>query len=326
MAEYGDDSGTVLPVKLPKISDIAHIQQGLRNLYYGTPSEVDVVSEGDIPLKSIAGRIIAVRDSKLDKVSGVADNQITISHASLPKLILSRGGNLTTIQKSDGGAVTITLPSASGTLALITESTLLRLGNIGTGTNPGDQVGTLTLGSQYTDTYSIATTVRSGNRAVNIATAADTGTKTINIGTGSTASTTTVTIGTNSGGTSNINTRGTLTHAGNSSFTGTLAVTGSATVSSSLNVTGQLSGGYLMAGPTVISAGSGTPSGGSQGDMYLRSGQSHASTLYLRSVDGWNTVRGSKWFVGTTDAPSLSGSQVGDFYLNRINGKIFQVT
>ena len=317
----GDLSGSALPVYIPLITDVANIQNGLRNFYYGTASAVS--DEGSIEAYSIAGRIKDLRDTKLDIASPTATTQLSISHATLPKLILTRGANTTTLQNSTAANVTLTMPATTGTLALTTESTMANLATV------GSSATTITLGGSTTTSYSIGTSALStGTKTINIGAASDTIAKTINLGTGSSSSTTTVNIGTNSGGTSTVNTYGTLDHKGAATISSTLGVTGAATMSSTLSVTGALTAASLTlgAGGPIISTGSGTPSGTTNGSLYLRTGQGMESTLYIRSTTApnWTAVRGTKWYSGTTDSPSYADAQHGDFYLNRSNGKVFQ--
>ncbi len=302
----GDLSGAAMPVYIPLITDIANIQNGLRNFYYGTASAVS--DENSIEANSIAGRIKSLRDTKLNIDSPSATTKLTVSHATLPQVILKRDTFETTLQNNTAANITLTLPNTTGTIALTTESSMTKLSAIG-----GDSsVTSVTLGNAATSTYSIGTSPKtSGTKTINIGVSNDTVAKTISIGTGSSSSTTIVNVGTNSGGTSTINSFGTFNHTG--AFVG----------SSSLQA---LSFTVGASGPTITS-GSTVPSGSpSTGSVYLRTSQNHEATLYIRSTtaSNWNAVRGSKWYSGTTDSPSFSDAQVGDFYLNRVNGKVFQ--
>lgn len=306
----GDLSGTALPVYIPLITDVANIQNGLRNFYYGTASAVS--DEGSIEAYSIAGRIKDLRDTKLNIDSGTAITQLSISHATLPKLILTRGANTTTLQNSTAANVTLTMPATTGTLALTTESTMTNLATV------GSSASTLTLGGSTTTTYSIGTSaLSSGTKTINIGAASDTIAKTINLGTGSSSSTTTVNIGTNSGGTSTVNTYGTLAH------------TGAATISSTLGVTGALTAGSLVvsaSGPTITSGSAAPTSTPVVGSIYLRTGQAYTDSLYVYgsgTPNSWRKMRGNMWFSGTTDPGSL-GEQTGDFYYNRVTGEVWQ--
>ena len=306
----GDLSGSALPVYIPLITDVANIQNGLRNFYYGTASAVS--DEGSIEAYSIAGRIKDLRDTKLNIDSGTAITQLSISHATLPKLILTRGANTTTLQNSTAANVTLTMPATTGTLALTTESTMTNLATV------GSSASTLTLGGSTTTTYSIGTSaLSSGTKTINIGAASDTIAKTINLGTGSSSSTTTVNIGTNSGGTSTLNTYGTLAH------------TGAATISSTLGVTGALTAGSFVigsSGPTLTSGSAAPTSTPVVGSLYLRTGQAYTDSLYVYgsgTPNSWRKMRGNMWFSGTADPGSL-GEQTGDFYYNRVTGEVWQ--
>lgn len=306
----GDLSGSALPVYIPLITDVANIQNGLRNFYYGTASAVS--DEGSIEAYSIAGRIKDLRDTKLNIDSGTAITQLSISHATLPKLILTRGANTTTLQNSTAANVTLTMPATTGTLALTTESTMTNLATV------GSSASTLTLGGSTTTTYSIGTSaLSSGTKTINIGAASDTIAKTINLGTGSSSSTTTVNIGTNSGGTSTLNTYGTLAH------------TGAATISSTLGVTGALTAGSFVIGSSTaptITKGSVDPTGTPQtGSLYIKTGVAYDDTLWSYSTSGWRKMRGNKWFSGTGAPGTLTGQQVGDFYLDRSTGKVYEL-
>lgn len=300
----GDLSGTALPVYIPLITDVANIQNGLRNFYYGTASAVS--DEGSIEAYSIAGRIKDLRDTKLNVASPSATTKLTISEASLPKLILQRGANTTTLQNSTAANVTLTMPATTGTLALKTESTMANLATV------GSSATTITLGGSTTTSYSIGTSaLSSGTKTINVGAASDTTTKNIKIGTGSSSSTTTVTIGTNSGGTSVLNTYGTLTHTGAATVTG--SVTGASFVIGSSTA------------PT-ITKGSVDPTGTPQtGSLYIKTGVAYGDTLWSYSTSGWRKMRGNKWFSGTGAPGTLTGQQVGDFYLDRSTGKVYEL-
>ncbi len=321
----GDLSGSALPVYIPLITDVANIQNGLRNFYYGTASAVS--DEGSIEAYSIAGRIKDLRDTKLNIDSGTAITQLSISHATLPKLILTRGANTTTLQNSTAANVTLTMPATTGTLALTTESTMTNLATV------GSSASTLTLGGSTTTTYSIGTSaLSSGTKTINIGAASDTIAKTINLGTGSSSSTTTVNIGTNSGGTSTLNTYGTLAHTGAATISSTLGVTGTTTLGA-LSV-GAVTGSSTIqgtsfiigaSGPT-ITAGTGVPaSSPPNGSLYVRTDGANTTALYARSSSTWNAVRGNMWFSGTGAPGTLTGQQIGDFYVDRLNGKVYQL-
>ena len=307
----GDLSGTALPVYIPPITDVANIQNGLRNFYYGTASAVS--DEGSIEAYSIAGSIKDLRDTKLNVASPSATTQLTISEASLPKLILQRGANTTTLQNSTAANVILTMPATTGTLALTTESTMANLATV------GSSATTITLGGSTTTSYSIGTSALStGTKTINIGAASDTIAKSINLGTGSYSSTTTVNIGTSSGGTSAINTYGTLVH------------TGVATISSTLGVTGALTGGSFVvgsSGPTITS-GSAAPTGTPVvGSLYLRTGQAYTDSMYVYgagSPNSWRKMRGNMWFSGTSSPSAGIGEQTGDFYYNRVTGEVWQ--
>ena len=303
----GDLSGTALPVYIPLITDIANIQSGLRNFYYGTASAVS--DEGSIEAYSIAGRIKDLRDTKLNIASGTATTQLTISHATLPKLIFLRGANTTTIQNSTASDITLTLPASTGTFALTTESTMADLGTIASGS-----VATVALGSGSTSTFSIGTVARTGDRTINIGTGSVSNNKTINIGTAGAATTNVLNIGM-SGAT--INTTGTLAHSG------------AATVSSTLGVTGAVTGGSFTIGSSsapTITKGSADPSGTPQtGSLYIKTGVAYDDTLWSHSTSGWRKIRGNKWFSGTGAPGTLTGQQIGDFYLDRLTGKVYEL-
>lgn len=323
----GDLSGSAVPVYIPLITDIANIQSGLRNFYYGTASAVS--NENDIEANSIAGRIIALRDGKLDKSGGTAITSLTIDSttASSPTLSL----------KTTGGQVNITVPTLSGTTSLVfpTSGTVITdsVATLSSLSSIGSNASTITIGGTTATTYSIGTSAKSsGTKTINLGAANDTVTKTLNLGTGSTSSTTTVNIGTNSGGTSAINTYGTLTHTGAATISSTLGVTGTTTLGA-LSV-GAVTGSSTIqgtsfiigaSGPT-ITAGTGVPaSSPPNGSLYVRTDGANTTALYARSSSTWNAVRGNMWFSGTGAPGTLTGQQIGDFYVDRLNGKVYQL-
>ena len=94
MPASGDSSGLVLPARLPLLSNTANIQDALRNFYYGSVDDASAPTEGDIPIESVLGRIIEARNSRLPVASPTATTQLSISHATTPKLILTRGARV----------------------------------------------------------------------------------------------------------------------------------------------------------------------------------------------------------------------------------------
>ena len=313
MPASGDSSGLVLPATLPLLTNTANIQDALRNFYYGSVDDASAATEGAIPLESVLGRIIEARNSRLPIASPTATTQLSISHATTPKLILTRGANTGTLQHTVASNVTLEISS----IAQVTETTLSNLSSI------GSSATTITMGGAGTVTYSIGTAVKiTSTKTINIGQANDTVAKTINIGGGSATSTTTVNIGTNSGGTSAINTYGTLVH------------TGAATISSTLGVTGALTGGSFVvgsSGPTITSGSAAPTSTPVVGSLYLRTGQAYTDSMYVYgagSPNSWRKMRGNMWFTGTgVDPNSLSlGEQSGDLYYNRLTGEIWQAT
>lgn len=327
----GDLSGSAVPVYIPLITDIANIQSGLRNFYYGTASAVS--NEIDIEANSIAGRIIALRDGKLDKSGGTAITSLTIDSttASSPTLSL----------KTTGGQVNITVPTLSGTtsLSLPTSGTVITdtVATLSSLSSIGSNASTITIGGTTATTYSIGTSAKSsGTKTINLGAANDTVTKTLNLGTGSTSSTTTVNIGTNSGGTSAINTYGTLTHTGAATITTTLNVSTSITTPK-LTVSGTTG---LSLSSTAAPTADGTnvqivtddadPTGDlAIGSLFIKKGAAWDSAIWVKNsagatVTSWRKVRGNMWFTGTASPSAGIGEQAGDLYLNRVTGEVWQ--
>lgn len=319
----GDLSGSALPVYIPLITDVANIQNGLRNFYYGTASAVS--DEGSIEAYSIAGRIKDLRDTKLNIDSGTAITQLSISHATLPKLILTRGANTTTLQNSTAANVTLTMPATTGTLALTTESTMTNLATV------GSSASTLTLGGTTTTTYSIGTSaLSSGTKTINLGAASDTTTKNINIGTGASSSTTTIAIGSNSGATSIINSYGTLTHTG--------AATATISLSTPKLVVSGTTGISLTNTSTITADGTNVQIVTDDidpavdlaiGSMFIKKGAAWDSSLWMKTSAGtgsdkWRKMRGNMWFSGTSSPSAGIGEQSGDFFYNRVTGEVWQ--
>lgn len=317
--EYGDSSGIVLPVMIPKITDIADIQDGLRNFYYGTPDGDEITVVGDLLTNSIAGRLYDLDLTKLEVNAPSATSPLTIT-GTPPRILFTNGTYTATVEGTTlTSTYTLQLPSSSGTFALLSEPTFSLLGNIGTGS-----VGTITVGSSSLATLSLGTSGRTGSLTIGLGSGAVSVTKTLNIGTGSTSGTTNINIGTNVGGTSTISSYGSWTQTGTALVTG--AITGSTTIQADTKfIVGS-------SGPTITSGSSDPSADEPRGSIFLKTGVAFTSAFWVKNATGsgtsnWRKIRGNMWFTGTVDPNTLSLSeQSDDLYLNRATGEIWQAS
>lgn len=304
LTPYGDTSGTHLMVYIPKITDIANIQEGLKRFYYGSENgDVGAATEADIVSNSIAGQFRDLNNNKLNKASPVATTSLTIDSTT--------GLSPTFALKTTGGTVNFTVPSPSGISAvtLPTTGTVITdaIGVLNSLSTIGNNAGSITLGGTSTTAFNIGHTTSNA--------------KTINIGNGGSLANS-ITIGTAQ---STLSTKGTLTHTGNATFP-QLTISGTTGLSLSNTSTVVKNGTNVQ----IVTDDIDPAVDLNIGSLFIKKGAAWDSALWVKStagtgVDKWRKIRGNKWFTGNGAPGTLSGQQIGDFYLDRNTGKVYEL-
>jgi hypothetical protein len=308
LTPQGDKLGDLFPVRVTELGRVANIRDAVELLYYGNLSGHSLTAgqEDQIPTQSIAGQLRDIGLTKLDKTNGVALGNFTVSNGASPFIWLQGTTNKFILTGTpSGGDKTITFQNASGTLAFTNETSFTGLIAIDSRTDQH------TFQLAYGDPAS-------GN------------TKTVNLGTtsGSALGATSVNIGASAGSSRTVGINGTTT------VNGSLTATGATQLNSTLGVNGAITGSSTVQGTSFIfgsgptfAVGSGAPgTSPSNGSLYVRTDGANTTTLYARSGGTWSAVRGNMWFSGTGAPGTLTGQQVGDFYVDRINGKVYQLS
>lgn len=309
LTPQGDKIGDLFPVRVTELNRTANVRDAIELLYYGNLSGHSLTAgqEDQIPTQSIAGQFRDIGLTKLDKTNGVALGNFTVSNGASPFIWLQGTTYKHIITGTPSGSdKTITLQNASGTLAFTNETQFTGLINVDSRTD------------SHTFQLAYGDPVAGNTKTVNLGTTSGgaVGATSVNIGASAGSSRT---VGIN--GTTTIN--GTLTTTGAAQLNSTLAVTSTITGSSSVQGTSFILGS--SSAPT-ITKGSVDPSGTPQtGSLYIKTGVAYDDTLWSYSTSGWIKIRGNKWFTGSGAPGTLTGQQIGDFYLDRTTGKVYEL-
>lgn len=243
LTAQGVKSGIVYPTRLPNLTDIAHIQEGLRVFYYGHEDGDVQTDPAELPAESIAYHIYRLNTDKLNILNGIAKTSLTIDNdsASSPTLkFVSDNGTLNIQATGLGTTATLNLPAVNGTVATTDSTAFEKLSNVGT----DGSVSSIVIGGGGVSSLTIGNATTPPTVSVNIGTGAkSSGTKYINIGTGSTGGNTAIALGSPTGSSISLN--------GASSVVGTLGVSGLTSLTT-LNVSGATSFSSKPTAPATI--------------------------------------------------------------------------
>ena len=314
LAVQGDAIGILYPVRIPQLGVPANIREALELFYYGNNDAGPALAlgqEADIPSDSIAGRLRNISNAKLNIANPTTTGKLTTAASASGGAGLRLPHGAAPTSPVDGDVWTTTagvfarINSTTSTLVPTTVTALSSLISL------DDRTDGHTLQLAYGATSS-------GN------------TKTLNLGTGGVSgSTTVINLGSTNGTTLNL--RGPTSITGSLSATGAISTSSGniSTSSGNISASGSLQGSSFIVGSSgpTITTGSAVPSASPPtGSLYLRTGQGSETSLYVRSTENWTAIRGAKWFSGTTDSPSFADQQPGDWYLNRVTGKVYKFT